>query len=202
MRIDILEHAKYIMSIAVEYHKEFPTISLIDILQELNLLVIEMSENGYDPKYKATTFIKNFPGQKLRQVLIYKYINFRYDEDKNRIFMEQSSIDSKVTEESDSPEYGESLRLVEAGNEMYGNILDSSLNEFEIVDLISHSNLDSNEKKIMFRRLGINSFKIMTLEEIGNELGITKEWVRKLEGRAIEKLKKYLIEERIYGERE
>jgi RNA polymerase sigma factor (sigma-70 family) len=201
MRIDVIEHSKYIMSVAMRYRKEFPSISLADIIQELNLLVIEMSEKEYDTKYKVTTFIENFPAKKLRQVLIYKYVNFTY-KDKERIFIESCSVDSKVTDLLDSPEYIDSLKLVEASQAEYSCIAESDVGEYEVIDLIEKSNLSDIEKNIMYRRLGINNFKVMTLEEIGKEFKITREWVRKIEAKAKEKLKKNILKAKIYGERE
>ena len=202
MRIDVIEHSKYIMSVAMRYKKEFPSISLADIIQELNLLVIEMSEKSYNTKYKVTTFIENFPAKRLRQVLIYKYVNFTYNKQRERIFIKNCSINSKITDTLDSPEYIDSLKLVTASQEMYSSINETNVNEYEIVDLVEKSNLSDIEKNVIFRRLGINNFKIMTLEDIGKEFKITKEWVRKIEKSAREKLKNMLINEKIYGERE
>ena len=59
-RIDVVEHSRYIMQVAMRYRKEFPSISLADIVAELNLLVIEMSEKDYDSKYKVQPLLKTF----------------------------------------------------------------------------------------------------------------------------------------------
>jgi len=197
-RIDVVEHSKYIMKVALRYRKEFPSISLSDIFSELTFLVIEMSEKSYNPKYKATTFIENFAGKKLRQVLIYKYINFTYDENKNRLFVETCSIDSKVTNDFNSPEYSDSLKLVEADcdNDYSSNKVGDD--EYEVVDLISKSNLLPIEKEVMYRRVGVNEFKIMTLEEIGKEFNLTKERIRLIEKAAKDKLKSFCIAKEIY----
>ena len=200
-RIDVVEHAKYIMSVAMRYRKEFPSISLSDIVSELNLLVITMSEKFYDPKYKVTTFIENFPAKHLRQVLIYKYINFTYDENKNRVFVETCSINTKIDSDSDT-EYQDSFKLVEAENNSRHSIADTDVNEFEVVDLIKKSNLSTIEKGVIFRRLGLNNFKFMTLEEIGQEFNLTKERIRLIEKEAKNKLKKDLVSKKLYGERE
>ena len=202
-RIDVVEHSRYIMQVAMRYRKEFPSISLSDIVAELNLLVIEMSEKDYDPKYKVTTFIENFPAKKLRQVLIYKYVNFTYDNNKNRVFIETCSINTRVSNDDDSPEYVDSLKLVEAdeGNE-YSSIIESDINEFEIIDIIEKSNLSLIEKEIMFRRLGLDKFNIMTLEEIGREFNLTRERIRVIEKGAKDKLKQYCKNHDIYNERE
>lgn len=50
-------------------------------------------------------------------------------------------------------------------------------------------NLDKREKKIISHRFELNNTKYMTLEQLGNEMGFSKERIRQLEGRALEKLK-------------
>ena len=48
--------------------------------------------------------------------------------------------------------------------------------------------LDDRESTIMDLRYGLNGDEPMTLREIGRRLGVTREWVRKIELRAISKL--------------
>ena len=112
-------------------------------------------------------------------------------------------MNSKVSNDIDSPEYVDSLKLVEAdeGNE-YSSIIESDINEFEIIDIIEKSNLSLIEKEIMFRRLGLDKFNIMTLEEIGKEFSLTRERIRVIEKGAKEKLKQYCKYHDIYNERE
>lgn len=52
------------------------------------------------------------------------------------------------------------------------------------------NNLDNREKKILAHRFEINDNKYMTLEELGSELGFSKERIRQLESKAIQKLRK------------
>ena len=52
------------------------------------------------------------------------------------------------------------------------------------------NNLDNREKKILAHRFEINDNKYMTLEELGLELGFSKERIRQLESKAIQKLRK------------
>jgi len=49
--------------------------------------------------------------------------------------------------------------------------------------------LDDRERKIVSERNGWNDGRLKTLEEIGDELGITRERVRQIESRAMRKLK-------------
>src|SRR4051794_14497691 len=57
--------------------------------------------------------------------------------------------------------------------------------------------LDDRERRIIISRYGINGVSEQTLEQLGRELGITKERVRQIESRAQEKLRKIAIEEKL-----
>ena len=49
--------------------------------------------------------------------------------------------------------------------------------------------LDNREKKILSHRFEINNNKYMTLEQLGSELGFSKERIRQLENKALQKLR-------------
>jgi len=55
--------------------------------------------------------------------------------------------------------------------------------------------LESRDKKVIMFRFGLDEKKVFTLQEIAKKLKITKERVRQIEKRAIEKLKKMIIDE-------
>ena len=74
-KIDVVEHAAYIASESIKMQKEFPTISLVDIIQELTLLVLQYSDQYDTDEGTVTTFIATFPARKLRQALIYRYVD-------------------------------------------------------------------------------------------------------------------------------
>jgi RNA polymerase primary sigma factor len=55
--------------------------------------------------------------------------------------------------------------------------------------------LDDRERRILIRRYGIGGINVQTLEQIGRELGVTKERVRQIASRAQEKLGRLMREE-------
>jgi RNA polymerase primary sigma factor len=57
--------------------------------------------------------------------------------------------------------------------------------------------LNDRERRVLISRYGIGGVDEQTLEQLGRELGVTKERVRQIEARAQEKLRKIAIEERI-----
>lgn len=57
--------------------------------------------------------------------------------------------------------------------------------------------LDEREQRIIVSRFGIDAAAEKTLEQLGRELGITKERVRQIEARAQEKLRKYAGEQKL-----
>ncbi len=57
--------------------------------------------------------------------------------------------------------------------------------------------LNDRERQILVRRFGIGGSSSLTLEQLGKELGITKERVRQIEARAQEKLRKFAKENKV-----
>jgi RNA polymerase primary sigma factor/RNA polymerase nonessential primary-like sigma factor len=52
--------------------------------------------------------------------------------------------------------------------------------------------LTKTEKEIILRRYGLFNYEVETLESIGDSLGITRERVRQIEKRVLNKLKSFL----------
>ncbi|MBX6311838.1 MAG: sigma-70 family RNA polymerase sigma factor [Isosphaeraceae bacterium] len=57
--------------------------------------------------------------------------------------------------------------------------------------------LDERERRIIISRFGLGGASERTLEELGRELGITKERVRQIESRAQDKLRKFADEQKL-----
>ena len=57
--------------------------------------------------------------------------------------------------------------------------------------------LNDRERRILIGRYGIGGADQQTLEQLGRELGITKERVRQIESRAREKLRRIALEQKL-----
>ena len=57
--------------------------------------------------------------------------------------------------------------------------------------------LNNTEKDIIIRRFGLNGHEPETLESIGQDFSITRERVRQIEKRVLDKLKNYVINKKI-----
>ena len=91
---------------------------------------------------------------------------------------------NKKNEESD--EMGDFIPNSEA--EVFETVSDSILAE-EVNNLLTKTGLNEREKLVLTHRYGLNGVPIMTLEEIGQQLNITRERVRQIESRAIKRLR-------------
>ncbi len=58
-------------------------------------------------------------------------------------------------------------------------------------------NLAPREQKILRMRFGLDDGKTHTLEEVGNEFGVTRERIRQIEAKALEKLRKHENSDRL-----
>ena len=97
-------------------------------------------------------------------------------------------------------------RFVTGHEDMFDSAADDRLGEHEyesaqikMQDAVRgmFDRLDDRERRIILSRYGLNGVPQRTLEQIGKEEGITKERVRQLEARALEKLRRYAGEQKL-----
>jgi RNA polymerase primary sigma factor len=97
-------------------------------------------------------------------------------------------------------------RYVTGHEEMFDATADPRTNEHEIEASVERAHqqvnrllnrLDERERRIVELRNGLNTEHRLTLEQVGKELGITKERVRQLEARTMDKLLKLAEEEHV-----
>ena len=99
------------------------------------------------------------------------------------IKLEPISLDSPIAENLCLEDYIADEQYTSPENKTHNSLLrihmDKMLNE-----------LTSKERKIIIGRFGINGEKPKTLEELGKDLGFSKERIRQIENIAISKLRK------------
>ncbi|MFI5460876.1 MAG: sigma-70 family RNA polymerase sigma factor [Isosphaerales bacterium] len=97
-------------------------------------------------------------------------------------------------------------RFVTGHEEMFEAAADNRTDEHEYESTLKRmqeavkgmlGHLDERERKIIISRFGLGGVSEQTLEQLGRELGITKERVRQIESRAQEKLRKIASEEKL-----
>ena len=102
---------------------------------------------------------------------------------KNAIFSAPVSLETPVTEDLSIEDF-----IVDTTYHSPETVTEKDCLCRDIDNLFN--NLDNREKKILAHRFEINDNKYMTLEELGLELGFSKERIRQLESKAIQKLRK------------
>lgn len=107
----------------------------------------------------------------------------RIEEVKNAIKKEPLSLDTLVTEDLCIQDYVEDSTYISPEESTQ-----NKLQEKDVVRLIR--SLDKREQEIIRRRFGISSNEPKTLEQIGNDMGFSKERIRQIENSALQKLRK------------
>lgn len=131
-------------------------------------------ELGRDPKVEEMAKKMNLPGHKILEII--------------KVSQETTSLDTEVDDEN-------STRLAELIQD------DDSIDPFELVfQIMLQDTLESvlhklteREMKIIQLRFGLNGEGPRTLQETGRMLGITRERVRQIQEKAIEKLREFTI---------
>ncbi len=97
-------------------------------------------------------------------------------------------------------------RFVTGHEEMFEAAADNRTDEHEYESALKRmqeavrgmlGKLDERERRIIISRYGLGGAHEQTLEQLGRELGITKERVRQIESRAQDKLRKFANEEKL-----
>jgi RNA polymerase primary sigma factor len=101
-----------------------------------------------------------------------------------------ASLDA-VIDEDDSTQLGEMIADEEAQSS-YDRLLDQDL-QYQLKGALHV--LDDREKKIVFQRFGLDGSSPKTLEQLGATIGLTRERIRQLQTKALEKLRKALTKD-------
>ena len=109
---------------------------------------------------------------------------------------ETISYDVSINEEEDAS----LIDLIPDENNTPDEIYLELVKKKTIFRAINEAGLTLREKDIIERRFGFNGKKIQTLESIGNIYGLSRERVRMIEKKALEKLKKYFNRYKVWQE--
>jgi len=101
---------------------------------------------------------------------------------KKSVISEPVSLETPVTEDLSLSDYIEDTTYHAPDTFVTNECLNEDIEKLFKV-------LDNREQKIISHRFEINNSKYMTLEQLGKELGFSKERIRQLESKALEKLK-------------
>ena len=103
-----------------------------------------------------------------------------------RISQDILSLDSPVGSEEDTSlwDFIEDDKNLTPDEQTNSNLLKNNLNE--MLDFLS-----PRERKIIKMRFGLDGGDVHTLEEVGREFGVTRERIRQIEAKTLEKLKEH-----------
>lgn len=99
-----------------------------------------------------------------------------------------SSLDKPVGEDGDSTLSDFVSDIDNDSSDIYENI--ATRDWFERLYVIMDKVLDHREQIVIKKRFGIDGFQRKTLEEIGQELNVSRERIRQIESKAIRKIKR------------
>ena len=153
-------------------------VHMIEMMNKINKTIKELTnKNGFDPSIADVAKMMNLPEEKIRKVW--------------RSARETISLETPIGEDEDS----QLQDFVEDPKTLSPEDYTARENMAEIIrDLFS--GLTPREEKVIRMRFGIGEQETYTLEEIGKEMGVTRERIRQIEAKAVMKLKKMLKSKR------
>lgn len=140
-----------------------------DLLNKINNYISEVVKKGGNyPNVKEIAEGLNLTDEKVESVMVE--------------FQDLVSLNASIG----SDIYLEDIIMDDPHNSTENKIIDSLVNR-DILN--SLDDLKERERQILIMRYGLNESETKTLEEIGSEFNITRERVRQIEKRALEKLR-------------
>jgi RNA polymerase primary sigma factor len=144
---------------------------VIDAIKKINMAIKEhVHKTGREPSDQELSLLLDMPVEKIQRM--------------QQVVKDPISLETPVGEEEDSS---------------IGNYLpdESSENAFDkiaasdVTNVVSAAlgTLNSREERVLRMRFGIGTVREYTLEEIGNKFKVTRERVRQIEAKALERLK-------------
>ena len=106
-----------------------------------------------------------------------------------------SSLDKPVGEDGDSTLADFVPDIDNDSSDIFENI--ASRDWFERLYVIMDKVLDQREQVVIKKRFGIDGYQRKTLEEIGQELNVSRERIRQIESKAIRKIKRSSMSDKL-----
>ena len=128
-----------------------------------------MQELGREPVPEEVAMEMEVPPEKVREII--------------KVSQEPASLEAPVGEEEDS-RLGDFIQDVSAGPTDQAT---QALLKDDIREMLS--TLSPREAKVLEYRFGLEDGKQRTLEEVGREFGVTRERIRQIEAKALEKIR-------------
>ncbi len=146
-------------------------VHMVENINKLNQTIrILVQENGREPSHSEIGFIMNMTEEKVEEMI--------------RISQQTISLDTPLNDEEDS---------------FLSDIIpdDKSLSpsDFTTYEILKNhiglvlDTLSYREKKVMQLRFGLEDGRSRTLEEVGDNFGVTRERIRQIEAKALRKLR-------------
>ncbi len=149
-------------------------VHMIEMMNKINKTIKELTnKNGFDPSIADVAKSMNLPEEKIRKVW--------------RSARETISLETPIGEDEDS----QLQDFVEDPKTLSPEDYTAKQNMAEIIREL-FAGLTPREEKVIRMRFGIGETEDYTLEEIGKEMGVTRERIRQIEAKAVIKLRKML----------
>lgn len=210
----IIANLRLVIWIAKQYvYKK--RLSFLDLIQEGNFGLMKAVEK-WNPElgYKFSTYATRWIRQSISRALVNKGKIIRYpvyvNDTLHRIFKYLDTFEQKLT----NKQIAEHFKITEDKVKFYlecprailgiDNILLNYPDDYNSIDTIESNLINNNgtkmlskmlsllsakERDVIILRFGLNGEREKTLEEIGNQFGVTRERIRQIEARALNKLK-------------
>jgi RNA polymerase nonessential primary-like sigma factor len=157
----------------------------IHINKELNAYLRKsrelMQKNGAEPSVAEVAEALGKPVERIRKLL-------KFNE-------QTGSLDVSIGKESDSP-------LVNFVSEPSAPEPEELIRDQDINDSVENwlDQLDPKQKEVIVRRFGLHGHDNATLEQVGRELGLTRERVRQIQMESLKRLRRIMENEGLSGE--
>src|SRR5258708_27964637 len=149
-------------------------VHLVDKIAKVRRVAMQMSEElGREPTDQELAEEIGISSAKVSQL--------------KRVSIRPASLDAPISDD-DSTKFGEMVGDEDAQTP-FELFRDKSMRD-ELSDLLEV--LDARERKIIFKRYGLDGGKPKTLEEVGKKFGVTRERIRQLQNIALSKLRRAL----------